>query len=215
MDRGDVWQAIDTERLSLAEFLGDLAAGEWEAPSLCTGWRVRDVAAHLTLAQIGMLPAAVATIRARGNFDRMIHDTAVRQAKLPLDQYAVLLRGMAGSRKKAPGVTHLEPLIDVLVHGQDIAIPLGRARAMPTEAAVAAVERVWPNLFPFRAARTLIGFKLAATDCTWSGGEGEVVEGPIEAILLLLTGRRAALAQLSGPGIAELGARLAPQPSLG
>src|SRR5437763_16826399 len=114
---------------------------------------------------------------------------------------------MAGSRRKAPGVSHLEPLIDVLVHGQDIAIPLGRTRPMPTEAAMAAADRVWPDLFPWRARRKLSGFRFAATDCSWSAGDGLRVEGPIAAILLLLTGRDAAWPQLSGPGAAELGVR--------
>jgi uncharacterized protein (TIGR03083 family) len=112
---------------------------------------------------------------------------------------------MAGSRRKAPGVSHLEPLIDVQVHGQDIAIPLGRPRPMPARAAAAAADRVWPSLFPWRAGRKLSGFRLAATDCSWSAGDGQLVEGPIGAILLLLTGRRAALAQLSGPGARTLG----------
>jgi hypothetical protein len=72
----------------------------------------RGVAAHLTLAHLGPLPAALATLRARGNLNRMIHDTAGRRARLPVEQYTILLRGMAGSRKKAPGVTHVEPLIE-------------------------------------------------------------------------------------------------------
>ena len=207
MDRDEVWRAVDAERLSLADLLDSLGEREWETPSLCVGWRVRDVAAHLTLSQMGVVPAVVAAVRARGNFNRMVHDTAVRQARrLPVKEYAPRLRAMAGSRRKAPGVSHLEPLIDVLVHGQDIAIPLGRSRPMPARAAAAAADRVWPSLFPWRAERKLGGFRLAATDCNWSGGEGLLVEGPIAAILLLLTGRRAGLAQLSGPGALELGA---------
>src|SRR5689334_24297029 len=195
MDRDQVWQAIDDERASLAALLDGLSDQEWETPSLCAGWRVRDVAAHLTLAQMGVLPAVVAAVRARGNFNRMIHDTAVRQATLPVREYAPRLRAMAGSRRKAPGVSYLEPLIDVLVHGQDIAIPLGRTRPVPAEAAMAAADRVWPDLFPWRAARKLSRFRFAATDCAWTAGEGEPVEGPNAAILLLLTGRRAAVAQ--------------------
>jgi uncharacterized protein (TIGR03083 family) len=205
MDRDEVWQVIDRERLSLADLLDELSAPEWETPSLCAGWRVRDVAAHLTLSQLGLFPVVVAAVRARGNFNRMVHDTAVRQARLPVHEYARRLRAMAGSRKKAPGVSHLEPLIDVLVHGQDIAIPLGRTRLVPAEAAMAAADRVWPDLFPWRPGRKLSGFRFAATDCTWSAGEGTLVEGPIAALLLLLTGRNAALSQLSGPGAAELG----------
>jgi uncharacterized protein (TIGR03083 family) len=207
MNQDEVWRAIDAERASLADLLDSLGEQEWEVPSLCAGWRVRDVAAHLTLAQMRPLPAVVAAVRARGNFNRMVHDSAVRQARrLPVLQYAPRLRAMAGSRRKAPGVSHLEPLIDVLVHGQDIAIPLGRSRPMPVGAAIAAADRVWPSLFPWRAERKLNGFRLAATDCSWSAGDGLLVEGPIGAILLLLTGRQAGLARLSGPGARELSA---------
>jgi uncharacterized protein (TIGR03083 family) len=204
MDQDEVWRTIDDERASLADLLDSLSEREWETPSLCAGWRVRDVAAHLTLAHMGAFPATVALARARGNFNRMVRDTALRQARLPVREYAPRLRAMAGSRRKAPGVSHLEPLIDVLVHGQDIALPLGRNRPMPTQAAMAAADRVWPDLFPFRARRRLGGLRIRATDCSWTAGEGVLVEGPIAAILLLLTGRDAALAQLSGPGAARV-----------
>jgi uncharacterized protein (TIGR03083 family) len=214
MDRDEVWRTIDDQRLSLADLLDELTDLEWEAPSLCAGWRVRDVAAHLCLSQVGVVPAMVGLVRAGGNFNRMVRDTALRQARLPVGEYAVALRGMAGSRRKAPGVTHLEPLIDILVHGQDIAIPLGRTRTMPTEAAATAANRVWPNLFPFRAERALRGFTLVATDHSFTAGDGQLVAGPMAAILLLLTGRRAALGQLSGPGVSALGARLSGSASL-
>ena len=212
MNRDEVWQTIDDERLSLAELLDELSAHEWETPSLCEGWRVREVAAHLTLAHAGVLPAIVWMLQARGDFNRMIRDTAVRQAELPVERYAVLLRSMVGSRKKAPGVTHLEPLIDILVHGQDVTIPLARPRSMPPAAAAAAATRVWSMGWPFHAKRMLTGFELVATDHPWSAGQGLRVEGPVAAILLLLTGRQAALPSLSGPGATQLAARLSPRP---
>ncbi|BFU45335.1 maleylpyruvate isomerase family mycothiol-dependent enzyme [Krasilnikovia sp. MM14-A1004] len=209
MDRDEVWQAIDDERRSLADLLDDLSGPEWETPSLCAGWRVREVAAHLTLAHAGPLSALAWLVRARGDFHRMILDSAVRQAELPVDRFAILLRGMVGSRRKAPGISHLEPLIDILVHGQDIAIPLGRTRPMPLAAAAAAANRVWPMGWPFHARRILNGLELVATDHPWSVGQGRRVEGPMASLLLLITGRRAALPALSGPGTAELAARLA------
>jgi uncharacterized protein (TIGR03083 family) len=55
MDRDEVWRAIDAERVSLADLLDSLGEQEWEIPSLCAGWRVRDVAAHLTLARTAAL----------------------------------------------------------------------------------------------------------------------------------------------------------------
>jgi len=212
MDRDEIWQVIDDERLSLADLFDDLSADEWHTASLCHDWRVRDVAAHLTLAQMGALCAIGALLRARGNLDRMIRDTAVRQAGLPAGEYAGLLRAMVGSRKKAPGITDLEPLIDVLVHGQDIALPLDRARPMPAPAAAAAATRAWSMGRPFQAERKLAGVHLSATDHPWQAGEGLAIEGPIAAILLLITGRAAALSHLSGPGTVALHARLSPRP---
>ena len=179
MDRDEIWQVIDDQRLGLADLFDDLSAQEWQAASLCRRWRVRDVAAHLTLAQLGVLPSTAALLRARGGLDRMIHDTAVRQARRPAAEYAGLLRAMAGSRKKAPGITDLEPLIDVLVHGQDIALPLDRARPMPAPAAAAAATRAWSMGRPFQAERKLAGLRLSATDHPWQAGEGLAIEGPI------------------------------------
>jgi uncharacterized protein (TIGR03083 family) len=204
-DPDAVWAAIDRERLDLAALLDDLSDDEWQHPSLCEGWRVRDVAAHLALAQTGAVRATLDLLRAGGSLRRMIHDSAVRHAALPPEQFAAQLRGMAGSRRRAPGVTPLEPLLDVLVHGQDIAVPLGRSRTMPVAAATAAATRVWDMPWPmsttFSPRRRLAGLRLVATDTEWEVGEGDVVEGPIEALLLTLTGRTAAVRdRLSGPG---------------
>ena len=56
MDRDQVWQVIDAQRMNLAALLEQLSADDWRQPSLCAGWTVRDVAAHLTLQQ--SVPAA-------------------------------------------------------------------------------------------------------------------------------------------------------------
>ena len=80
MDRDQVWQVIDAQRLSLAGLLEQLSADEWQQPSLCTGWTVRDVAAHLTLQQIGLGGAIGMMVRWRGSLDRTIHDAACRRA---------------------------------------------------------------------------------------------------------------------------------------
>jgi uncharacterized protein (TIGR03083 family) len=208
LDEDAVWAAIDEQRLSLADLLDDLSPAEWEHPSLCEGWRVRDVAAHLSLAQMGVGPAVREAVRAGGSFDRMIRKSAVRRAAAPRDELVAALRAMAGQRRRAPGVTSLEPLLDVLVHGQDIAVPLGRARTMPVEAAAAAATRVWTVRWPmstvFSARRRFRGLRLVATDTAWSAGEGALVEGPVQALLLLLTGRDAQRDRLGGDGAARL-----------
>jgi uncharacterized protein (TIGR03083 family) len=148
--------------------------------------------------------------RARGSFNRMIHDWAVRDATQPVEALVAELRRVAGSRRLAPGTTDLDPLLDILVHGQDIAVPLGRRWDMPPEGARAAADRVWAMGFPFHAKRALHGLRLTATDIPWTAGEGAEVTGPIAAILLLLTGRTAAIPQLTGEGTTGLAARLSP-----
>jgi uncharacterized protein (TIGR03083 family) len=209
LDEDAVWAVTDSERSSLADLLEDLSPAEWERPSLCAGWRVRDVAAHLTLAQIGPARAAVELLRAGGSSPRMIRDTARRHAAVPPARLVGEIRAMAGSRRHPPVVSHLEPMVDVLVHGQDVAVPLGRPRTMPVEAAAAAATRVWTMTWPlstaFHTRRRLRGLHLVASDTDWSAGEGARVEGPVEALLLLLTGRTAvAVPRLSGPGVDQL-----------
>ena len=189
MDRDEVWRTIDEQRSELADLMETFTDEDWETPSLCAGWRVRDVAAHLTLAQMGLLPACVNAVRARLSFDRMIHDTALRQARRPVEDYPVLLRAMVGSRRKAPVVSDIEPLTDQLVHGQDMVRVLGRQRSMPAVAAATAAQRVWSTGFPFHAAKRLRGYELVATDHAWRAGEGRRVEAPIADLLLLVTGR--------------------------
>lgn len=92
--------------------------------------------------------------------------------------------------------------------GQNITIPLGRDRPVPPLAAAAAATRIWSMGWPFWARRRLSGVEFVATDCSWSVGQGQRAEGPIGAILLLLTGRGAARSQLAGPATAELRSRL-------
>lgn len=209
MDRDQVWQVIDAQRLSLAGLLEQLSADEWRQPSLCTGWTIRDVAAHLTLQQLGLGGAMGMMARWRGSLDRTIRDAACRRAAQPTEQIIDQIRGTAGSRRHNIGVTYLETLTDILVHGQDIAIPLGRRHDMPPRAAAVAASRVlsmrWPP--PLPAARKVAGFRLTATDISWSAGEGPEVRAPMGAILLVCAGRLVALPQLSGEGARDLAAR--------
>ena len=204
MDLDDVWRSIDSERLSLADLLGDLSPAEWETPSLCAGWLVQDVAVHLTQAHMGYRDALVGAVRARGSFDRMIRDAALRTGPLPPEECSRRIRAMAGSRRTAPFLTPLEPLIDVLVHGQDIAVPLGRERPVPPVPAAAAAQRAWDMSFPFRARKRLAGLRLRATDSDLVLGGGAPVEGTTGDLLLLVTGRTATVHRLSGEGVQRL-----------
>ena len=215
LDRDHVWQAIDAQRTSLTALLDDLSGTEWRQPSLCAGWTVRDVAAHLTLQQLGLRDVLRMLGRWRGSMDRTIeHVARLRAAELTTGQIIAAIRGMIGSRRRNFGVTHLEALTDILVHSQDIAIPLGRRLDMSPAAAAAAASR---NLSmrvppPPPSIKKVTGFRLTATDTTWSAGEGPEVRGPMAALLLVCCGRLVALPQLSGEGAAALTARLSASP---
>ncbi|MEV1167975.1 maleylpyruvate isomerase family mycothiol-dependent enzyme [Nonomuraea sp. NPDC049784] len=205
MNQEEIWAALEIERRSLADLLGSLPVADWERPSLCEGWRVRDVAAHLALATRASVPRAmVEFVRAGGNFDRFIRDTAIRHAWLPIGEIVGQIRESATSHRRAPTTKPLDPLFDVLVHAQDITVPLGLDRAMPLDVARACATHIWERGFPFYPQRRLHGLRLVATDVDWAVGEGDVVEGPVRALLLLLSGRPAAVPSLRGVGAERL-----------
>ena len=207
MDREAKWQVISQQRRVLADLLAELDDEQWEQPSLCAQWRIKDVAAHIALTpQSPGLPAIVAKAMLAGfDFDRLNHDLAVAHADRPSSELVDLLRDLADSRRR-PAITTVDNLLfDTLVHIQDVAIPLGRSVAMPADAARAGADRVWRMGWPFWAKRRLRGVRLTATDTTWSVGEGAEVRGPVQALLLVLTGRtEAALPHLDGPGAQRL-----------
>ncbi len=210
MEADEVWRTIDQERSELADLMETFTDHDWETPSLCEAWRVRAVAAHLTLATMPVGQGMVAFVRSGLSFNRTIRDTALRQAELPVEEFPARLRAMLGSRKKAPTVSMIEPLIDQLVHGQDMMVPLGRTREMPREAAAVAAKRSYELGWPFQVRKRLHGLTLTASDHPWTIGEGPVVEGRIQALLMLVTGRHVVLPELSGPGADVLRARLQP-----
>ena len=213
MDREQAWQVVEQERLRLADLLAGLADDEWDTPSLSAGWRVRDVAAHVALAPQPPGPGEMVAwaVRARGRFHRLNHDVSVAHAEARTGAELVAeLRDHAASRRMPVLTNYRNILFDTLVHVQDIAIPLHRTLPMPVAAARAGATRVWTMGWPFWAKRRLAGFRLVATDTLWTVGEGEqVVCGPIEALLLLVTGRPAALDRLTGAGVGALTERVA------
>lgn len=207
MDRDEKWTVIAEQRRVLADLLAGLRAQDWERPSLCTGWRVQDVAGHVALTprSPGIVRILAEGLRAGGDLQAVNRDMAIRHADRPPAELVDDLRELADGRRK-PAITTLDNLLfDTLVHIQDVAVPLGLTVAVPLAAAREGAERVWRMGWPFWARRRLRGLRLVATDVDWSAGEGAEVRGPIRALLLLLTGRtEAALPALGGPGTRRL-----------
>ncbi|MEV4133032.1 maleylpyruvate isomerase family mycothiol-dependent enzyme [Dactylosporangium sp. NPDC049742] len=211
MNRDQIWPVIHAQRGAVAALLETLSDEEWRRPSLCEGWTVRDVAAHLTLQDVGFGGALGMLLRWRGSLDRTIQHAAHRRAAaLSTGQIVAGVRGTPDARRHNFGVTHVETLTDILVHGQDIAVPLGRDLHTPAEAAAVATTRTLTMKLPPPppSAKRLTGFRLVATDTAWTHGEGPEVRAPMAALLLLACGRLTALPQLSGAGAAQLTGRL-------
>lgn len=206
MDADEVWQTIHRQRSELADILQTLSPEEWQAPSLCPEWTVRDVAAHV-ISSAGTSSGQVLTgmLRARGNFNRFMFDEAKRLSARPTDEIIADYRRLDGSRRRPPGTTMLDPLMDVLVHTQDIVRPIGRQHAMPAASCAVVANHVWHRSFPFKARRRFGTFRLTATDIDWAVGDGPAINGSMGALLLLLTGRTVSTPELTGDGMDELG----------
>ncbi|MEV2222366.1 maleylpyruvate isomerase family mycothiol-dependent enzyme [Nocardia vinacea] len=203
-DEIQLW--TQAERLELADFFDDLEDHEWAVPSLCGGWTVHEVLAHVTLSnRVTLGQTLLGVLRARGDWNRMTADLArERAARFTPAELVAQLRESAGSTRRAPGAGPLDPLADTIIHGQDIARPLGRVRQVPTKPGVAALDHIIGSRF-YGARQRLRGIRLTAVDADWSAGDGpDEVRGPLSDLLLVSTGRVAGLSGLAGSGVARL-----------
>ena len=124
MNTDQIWAAIDTQRGGVAEVLEPLTPEQWTTPSLCEGWRVRDVAAHLTHSHMAPGKAMIEAVKSGFRFDPMIRRLAIEDSRSQA-QIVSALRAMVGSRRKVPMTSDRDPLTDILVHTQDITVPFG------------------------------------------------------------------------------------------
>lgn len=202
----DYWQGVAAVRLRVADLLDELTPSEWEQQSLCEQWRVRDVAGHLSLVPTITTGEMIAAApRARLNPHRINTLLARRYAAAEPAAIVARIRDHANDRETAAVLKAEDSLFDVIVHSQDIAVPLGRTFPVAPDLVARGADRVWEMGWPFRARRRLAGLTLRATDADWQVGAGPEIFGPALALLLLLTGReRAARPGLDGDGLAAL-----------
>jgi len=184
-----IWAVIDAQRAGLADILEPLTTEQWTNASLCEGWRVRDVAAHLTHSHMAPVKAMLEAVKSGFRFDPMIRRLALEDSRSQ-EQIVAALRAMVGSRRKVPMTTDRDPLMDILVHSQDITVPLGIDRPMPSEAAAEVANHLWRMRFPMSPARRLQGVRLVATDAEFAVGQGREVHAPIRDVVMILAGRK-------------------------
>jgi len=197
------------ERGDLAEFLATLTPQDWEAPSLCSKWTVKDVVAHvISYEDLGTLGLLKRFAKGGIVWANQVNQVGVDEfAAMSPQQLLEFLRNHLQPRGLTAGFGGMIALVDGTIHHQDIRRSLGRPRRVPTDR----LERVLglvPGNPRLGAGRRIRGLRLRATDMDWTHGHGPEVTGPGEALLMAMSGRPAALADLSGPGLDTLAKRL-------
>jgi uncharacterized protein (TIGR03083 family) len=219
----DVWGHLERERLELADFLETLTPDEWEVQSLCTQWKVRDVAGHLCAigdfrprrwtGSLALPSSGMVGHFAKAGF-RVNHFAAEdgkRRGAAPPATIIARLRELAHWKVQPPGIPAIAPLGDILVHNLDIRRPLGKPRPTPTDAFAFAAPLMTGIGFGellFGSRKRIAGLRIVADDIDWSTGDGPEVHGSADAILLLMTNRPVGRHELTGEGADELYRRL-------
>jgi len=197
--------ALIAERTAFHEMLTDLADDDWDAASLCEGWRVRDVAAHAHLGATMTIPAAlIGLARARGGFDRFMNAQVRVEGSKPISEILGIWSEVARSSKVPPILKRVAQAIDVFVHHHDIALPLDRSVPLDPARLRWMADGLVGTGKPIGGAARVDGLRLIATDIDWHYGTGPEVAGPAAAIILGGCGRRALDDELSGDGVAQL-----------
>lgn len=201
----NVWPLVHAERAALIDDLTHLADDDWSTPSLCEGWTVHDVVAHLVDTAKTTRRAFVASfIRARFDFDRQNARGVQRERGATPGETLERLRETATLTATAPAPLDSR-LVEEVLHGEDIRRPLGLTRDYPTEVVLRALRHQASTPASTGGAKQLIaGLHLRATDADLSLGEGPEVNGPVLSLLLAISGRRVALPDLAGPGVPAL-----------
>jgi uncharacterized protein (TIGR03083 family) len=196
------------ERAEFADLLATLTPQQWATPSLCTGWTVHDVVAHVLSYDELSLGTLVGTF-ARGRFmtDRVNAVALADCRRRGSDELVDLMREHVRPSGLPAAFGGMIALTDGMIHQQDIRRPLGLPRKIPAERIVPALRTALyaPVIRGFWRVR---GVRLVATDLEWTSGRGPEVRGAAEALLMVIGGRKGIVAELSGPGCAVLARRI-------
>jgi uncharacterized protein (TIGR03083 family) len=199
------------EVADIGALLHELDDGAFDTPSLCDGWAVRDVLGHMGLGHTTPMPAMLARV---GRYAFNVNKASFTESKtLFAGQDAAEIRRfwdeVMVARHPRKGISKLirfkSGFLDHLIHNQDIRRPAGKPRTIPEARLRRALQLVCTEATPlFSPRRNVAGLKLCASDIGWTAGDGPAVQGPGEAIVLAAAGRKAALADLEGDGVAVL-----------
>jgi uncharacterized protein (TIGR03083 family) len=201
------WAKVAGYRSSLADDLQTLTPAQWDSPSWCSGWRVRDVLGHLVhLAEASQWSMIRDVLRNGIRPDRAVDLIARQHGDEPTEALVQRLHQGQHGTFVVIGFPPAVALGDVMVHGNDALRALGLEFAVipaDVEPILRNYQRVGGLAFHARPHRKV---RLVATDIDWSSGNGREVSGRAIDLLMLMANRRQVIASLSGPGVADLAA---------
>jgi uncharacterized protein (TIGR03083 family) len=179
--------------------LAALPAAQWDLPTLCEGWRVREVVAHQTMPfRYSGGRIALELLKSMGQFNRMADRLAKRDAAtLSIKEQLASLRDNLGTPWKPPGGGLQGALCHDVIHGLDISTALGVDLHIPHEQVMLAIDQVTARTRnPFGT--DLNGIELHAKDCDWTTGSGSTLDGSAQDLLLVYCGRKLPPGRLHG-----------------
>jgi len=205
----DTWTMVAETRTDLASYLEALRSEQWDAPTLCAEWKVRDVVGHLIEGanKITMRKMMGGMLRSGFNLNKMLAATAVEEGKHSPEELLKAVRETVPMRNTPPMTKPEDVLADSVIHTQDIRRALGASSTVPEERVRAALDRMKNTGSILGNKKRVAGLKLVATDMDWTHGDGAEVRGTGEALLMAMCGRKSALDDLSGDGVATLRSR--------
>ena len=204
----DPWTTIHEERRALLQDLEPLTAQQWATPSLCEGWTVQDVLGHMVAAAKKSPPKFFAGMIGSGfRFNAMAAKDVARETEGGPAQTLARFREILDRTTSPPG-PKTTWVGEVVVHGEDIRRPLGIKHTYPTDALTSVADFYKGSNLLIGAKNRVAGLTLQATDADWSTGSGPSVTGPMLSLVMAMVGRKPALDDLSGDGLATLRERM-------
>jgi uncharacterized protein (TIGR03083 family) len=195
-----VMEVVTAHRRQLAAVLDGLSIDAWDRPSLCAGWQVRHVVAHMIMPFRYPAPRFLAEMaRSRGNFDKMADRVARRDGAASPGDLLAVLRENEQTAWKPPGGGLTGALTHDVIHGQDITVALGIDYMIPEDLVRTVLATVTSGKSRKHFGVDLDGIELQASDIDWSFGSGTPLSAPAQDLALVLCGRKLAAGRLRGP----------------
>jgi len=173
----------------LADLLESAPEATWDAPSLCAGWQVRNLVAHVTMParmtpeQFGAEMAA-----AGGDFGVLSDTVAARDASRPIAEQLAELRSPVLHGWQPPGGGAAGALSHAVIHSLDATVALDRPAVAPAPALVSVLDQLTGANGAYFGL-DLTGTRLEADDADWAWGSGETVRADAGRLVALLAGR--------------------------